>query len=116
MNQTMDMKVTELINEFPINLRRGLVAITLNTTVADEDSLTESKELAEEQYVLSVGELVRGLKPGDFVGLNISALTKVRRVIGDSDQTISEIDIKTFEVGDEIVGIVDERVIEYIYK
>ena len=37
-------------------------------------------------------------------------------MVGNSDETISEIDIKTFEVDNMNVGIIDERVVEYIYK
>lgn len=109
-------EVLKLMEDFPIQLRRGLIAITLNSTTFDETSLTEERSLNENQYILSVGDLVKDLKPGDLVGLNLSALTKVRRLMNNSDETISEIDIKTFDINGTVVGIVDERVIEYIYK
>ena len=109
-------EVLKLIKSFPIQLRRGLIAVTLNSTTFDESSLTEERSLNESQYVIAIGDLVKDFKPGDLVGLNLSALTKIRRMVGNSDETISEIDIKTFEVDNMNVGIIDERVVEYIYK
>ncbi len=109
-------KIQALAKAMPTKLRRGLIAITLNTETVEDDSLLDSRPgLSEDQYVLAVGDMVKDIQVGDKVVLNLSALTKVRRVIGDSDQTISEIDIKTREVEGTLVGIVDERVVEQIY-
>lgn len=105
----------KLIEAFPTRLRRNLIAVTLNTTEMVEDGLTETPSLDENQFVVATGDLVRDIEKGDRVGLNLSALTKIRRMVGDSDQTISEIDIKLFEFGEYTVGLIDERVVEHIY-
>lgn len=109
-------ELSELVSNFPTILRRALVAITVNTIESEDGELLSAPSLDENQYVIAVGDLVKDIKVGDKVILNLSALTKVRRVMGDSDQTISEIDLKTQLVNDTVVGIIDERVIEQIYK
>lgn len=108
--------VQTVTKKFPIKLRRGLIAITLNILEEDELELTEEKQLDETQFVVSIGDMVKDLKECDKVGLNLSAMFTHRRLSTDSDQSTVEPNFKTFEVEGTLFGIIDERVVEYIYK
>lgn len=111
-DETNLQEVIELVDRKP---RRSSLLITLNSELTDEDGLSSDKELWSTQYVLAKGDLVKDIEVGDKVDINLSALTKLRRLTNDTDQIISEIDIKTIELGDYIVGQVDERVVESIF-
>lgn len=110
-------KVNELIELFPTRLRRGWVAITTNTTeFEDEDNLRTGLELLPTQYVIAVGDLVKDFKPGDKVEINVDALFTQKRYSNNSDESFAELNVKIKEVDNVELAIVDERIVEQIYK
>lgn len=106
-----------IIDAYPTRLRRGLVAITTNTVdVEDEETFEKGKTLLSEQYIVAVGDLVKDLQPGDKVDINVDAMFTVKRYANNSDETFVEFNAKTKEVNGYELAIVDERIIEQIYK
>lgn len=110
-------KVNELINSFPTRLRRGWVALTTNTNMfEDEENLRTGYELLPTQYVIAVGDLVKDFGPGDKVEINVDALFTQKRYSNNSDESFAELNVKIKEIDGVELAIVDERVVEQIYK
>ena len=111
-----EIEVQEIIKDFQLEPRHGLVIITLNSEQADGGLILSDNVMSEVQYVIAVGSHVHDLKPGQKVVVDLEKLSVRTSSQYDTTQTTSQIKIDPVFVNGQMFGYIDNRSIKSIYK
>lgn len=104
--------VLELIGNFPLQPLRNKVIITVNVDEPDDDLVLSSSSFSEVQYVIAVGDFVKGFEPGQKVLLDTEKMMEYTQSDTDQHERIGRIKIRPIEVNGRIFAIVNDGVIE----
>lgn len=103
--------VLDRILDFPVQARRRNVIITMNAYEPDGNIILSNNQFSEIQYVLSVGDSVSDIEPGQKVFLDVERMVEYVQVDDNSHERIPRVKMKTIDVGDDIYGIIDDSLI-----
>ena len=103
--------VLDRILNFPEQARGRNVIITMNSHEPDGNTILSNNQFSEYQYVLSVGDHVSDLQPGQKIFLDVERMVEYVPVDDNSHEKLPRVKLKTIEVNDELFGIVSDSLI-----
>ena len=90
--------------------------ITLNTEKEDGVLILSENVMAEKQYVIAIGSMVREVSPLQEVLLDIDKMMVTEQNPNNPNERIQRIKIKPIEISGHTFGIIDERSIKAKFK
>ncbi len=97
-----------IVETFPVQFFSNRVLVTVNNEQSDELSLSDNS-LAEEQYVIAIGNRVHDLEAGDTVLLDLKKLLTKRQVAHDQYQTEEVLDLEPFVYGEHTFALINDN-------
>lgn len=92
-----------------------IISTNLIETEGDELNLSGGM-MSSEQYVIAVGEHVRGISEGDIVYLDMMLLMRKNPNSRDFDNPVIELDVFPLEAGEFKLGVINAGAVKLIKK
>lgn len=105
----------EIVKSFPVQFFSNRVLVTVNSDQTDELSLSDNS-IAEDQYVIAVGNRVHDLDPGDTVILDLKKLLVQKKVGHDQYQVEEVLDLEPFVYGEHTFALINDNQLKGRYK
>lgn len=105
----------EIVKSFPVQFFSNRVLVTVNSDQTDELSLSDNS-IAEDQYVIAVGNRVHDLEPGDTVILDLKKLLVQKKVGHDQYQVEEVLDLEPFVYGEHTFALINDNQLKGRYK
>jgi hypothetical protein len=109
-------EVMEIIKDFPVKPMFNNVIITTNNVVPEDDELEDlTPSFDPVQYVLAVGDHVRGIFPGDKVQLDLEKMMEKVPSSSNSYELSGILKLKPVELDDKFYAMIEDRKIDLIF-